>query len=92
MRDDGVLFVSIHHVELASLKKVCEKIFGAENFVGQLTWKARVKPVNIGEAKYRPQKEVEYVLMYQKSYVPGTFPPLYTGGERSCGSIYYFKS
>ena len=83
LRDDGVLFISIHDVELASLKKVCEEIFGAENFVGQITWKARVKPVNIGEAKYRPQKEVEYVLMYQKSYVPGTFSPLYTGGERT---------
>lgn len=83
MRDDGVLFISIHDVELASLKKVCEEIFGTENFVGQITWKARVKPVNIGEAKYRPQKEVEYVLMYQKSYVPGTFFPLYTGGERT---------
>ena len=83
LRDDGVLFISIHDVELASLKKVCEEIFGAENFVGQITWKARVKPVNIGEAKYRPQKEVEYVLMYQKSYVPGTFFPLYTGGERT---------
>lgn len=83
LRDDGVLFVSIHDIELASLKKLCEEIFGAENFVGQVTWKARVKPVNIGEAKYRPQKEVEYVLMYQKSYVPRTFFPLFTGGERS---------
>jgi adenine-specific DNA-methyltransferase len=83
LRDDGVIFISIHDVELASLKKVCEEIFGTENFVGQITWKARVKPVNIGEAKYRPQKEVEYVLMYQKSYVPGTFFPLYTGGERT---------
>lgn len=83
LRDDGVIFISIHDVELASLKKVCEEIFGAENFAGQITWKARVKPVNIGEAKYRPQKEVEYVLMYQKTYVPGTFFPLYTGGERT---------
>lgn len=83
LRDDGVLFISIHDTELASLKKICEEIFGAENFVGQITWKARVKPVNIGEAKFRPQKEVEYVLMYQKSYVTGTFFPLYTGGERS---------
>lgn len=83
LREDGVLFVSIHDVELASLKKLCEEIFGAENFVGQITWKARVKPVNIGEAKYRPQKEVEYILMYQKSYVPRTFFPLYTGGERT---------
>ncbi len=83
LRDDGVIFISIHDVEAANLKKICEEVFGVENFVGQITWKARVKPVNIGDAKYRPQKEVEYVLIYQKSYVPGSFYPLYTGGERS---------
>lgn len=83
LREDGVLLVSIHDAELANLKKICEEIFGTENFVGQITWKARVKPVNIGEAKYRPQKEVEYILMYQKSYAPGTFFPLYTGGKRT---------
>ena len=83
LREDGVIFISIHDVELANLKKLCEEIFGQENFVGQITWKARVKPVNIGEAKYRPQREVEYVLVFQKSYVQGTFKPLYTGGERS---------
>lgn len=83
LREDGVIFISIHDVEAANLKKLCEEVFGIENFVGQITWKARAKPVNIGDAKYRPQKEVEYVLIYQKSYVPGTFYPLYTGGERS---------
>jgi len=80
---NGVIFLSIHDAELANLKKICDEIFGGENFVGQVTWKARVKPVNIGEAKYRPQKEVEYVLIYQKQLTPATFFPLYTGGMRT---------
>jgi adenine-specific DNA-methyltransferase len=83
LREDGLIFASIHDVEVHSLKSVFNEVFGASNFVGQVTWKARVKPVNIGEAKYRPQREVEYVLVYQKNLTEGAFRPLYTGGIRS---------
>lgn len=36
---------------------MCDEIFGYRHNIGTLVWKARVKPVNIGEAKYRPQKK-----------------------------------
>lgn len=83
LKDDGVAFISINDIEVHNLKKLCDEIFGEENFIGQITWKARVKPVNIGDAKYRPQREVEYVLTYQKKFVSGVFQPLLTGGVRS---------
>jgi len=83
LREDGVIFVSINHRELAHLLRLCDEIFGEENFVGVVTWKARVKPVNLGEAKYRPQCETEYVLVYQSTDREGKFQPLYTGGVRS---------
>jgi adenine-specific DNA-methyltransferase len=83
LMEDGVIFISIHHRELAHLLRLSDEIYGEENFVGLVTWKARVKPVNIGEAKYRPQSETEYVLIYQRSSLPGKFQPLYTGGVRS---------
>ena len=83
LREDGVIFLSIHNRELAHLIRLCDEIFGEENFVGNVTWKARVKPVNVGEAKYRPQGETEYVVMYQKADSEGKFQPLYTGGVRS---------
>lgn len=83
LRDDGCIFISIHYRELGNLQRICDDIFGEENFVGIVTWKARVKPVNIGEAKYRPQGETEYVLIYQKADVEGKFLPLYTGGLRA---------
>jgi adenine-specific DNA-methyltransferase len=83
LSDDGLIFASIHDIEVHALKSVFNEVFGASNFVGQITWKARVKPVNIGEARYRPQREVEYVLVYQKSLTEGAFRPLYTGGVRS---------
>lgn len=83
LRDDGAIFISIHYKELANLLHLCNEIFGEENFVGNVTWKSRVKPVNIGEAKYRPQGETEYVVIYQRSDTEGKFQPLYTGGVRS---------
>ncbi|MHB8894149.1 MAG: site-specific DNA-methyltransferase [Candidatus Geothermincolia bacterium] len=83
LRDNGALYVSIHYRELAHLLKICDEIFGEENFVGNVTWKARVKPVNIGEAKYRPQGETEYVVIYQRSDKEGKFQPLFTGGVRA---------
>lgn len=83
LRKDGIIFISIHHVEVDNLKKVCNEVFGEEHFLGIITWKARVKPVNIGEAKYRPQGETEYVLVYEKSQTEGKFLPLLTGGVRT---------
>lgn len=83
LSDDGVIFISIGEDEVSNLRKLCDELLGEENFLGMVTWKARVKPVNIGEAKYRPQREIEYVLIYQKQFVEKTFLPLLTGGVRS---------
>ncbi len=83
LSDTGVMFISIHHRELAHTLRLCDELFGEENIVGIVTWKARVKPVNIGEAKYRPQGETEYVVIYQKTDKEGKFQPLYNGGLRS---------
>jgi adenine-specific DNA-methyltransferase len=83
LRDDGVIFISIDDNEVHNLRKLMDEIFGEENFVGQVTWKARVKPVNIGDAKYKPQCEVEYVIIYQKAQGEVKFRPLMTGGVRN---------
>ncbi len=83
LREDGVIFISIHDAEYSNLKMICDEIFGYRHSIGTLVWKARVKPVNIGEAKYRPQKEIEYILVYEKSGVGNKFFPLITGSVRS---------
>src|SRR5690625_2051152 len=36
LRDDGVIFISIDDHEVANLRKMCDEIFGEENFVAQL--------------------------------------------------------
>ncbi len=83
LRDDGIIFISIHEAEYTNLKMICDEVFGYRHSLGTIVWKARVKPVNIGEAKYRPQKETEYILVYEKSGVGNKFFPLVTGSVRS---------
>ena len=49
--EDGAIFISIHQKELSNLISVCNEVYGEENLAGIVTWKARVKPVNVGDAK-----------------------------------------
>jgi adenine-specific DNA-methyltransferase len=83
LRPDGVIFVSIGYHEFSNLKRLMDEVFGEECFAGLVTWKARVKPVNIGPAKVRPQQETEYVLVYEKSGSDASFHALYSGSVRS---------
>lgn len=38
LRDDGVIFISIDDHEVTNLRKICDEIFGEENFVVDLIW------------------------------------------------------
>jgi adenine-specific DNA-methyltransferase len=35
LTDDGVIFISIDDNEVDNLKKICNEVFGEDNFVGQ---------------------------------------------------------
>ena len=37
LRDDGVIFISIDDNEVANLRKVCDEVFGEDNFVAQIS-------------------------------------------------------
>lgn len=37
LKDDGVIFISIDDNEVANLRKLCDEIFGEDNFVGEIT-------------------------------------------------------
>lgn len=39
LQDDGVILVSIDEAESANLRKLCEEIFGSENYAGDIVWK-----------------------------------------------------
>jgi adenine-specific DNA-methyltransferase len=43
MTDDGVIFMSIDNHEEENLKKLCNEIFGEDNFVNKYTWLSNLK-------------------------------------------------
>ena len=46
LKDDGVIFISIDDNEVANLRKVCDEIFGEDNFIGNICHKARASVSN----------------------------------------------
>ena len=46
LRDDGVIFISIDDNEVDNLKKLCNEVFGEENFVAQIPWQSRASIQN----------------------------------------------
>jgi adenine-specific DNA-methyltransferase len=46
LREDGVIFISIDDHEVDNLKKLCNEIFGEENFIESIIWKKRSTPPN----------------------------------------------
>lgn len=63
LSEDGVVFISLDDNEIDNLKKVCNEIFGEQNFVECLIWKKRATPPNdknIGRIH-------EFILAYCKN-------------------------
>lgn len=46
LRDDGVIFISIDDNEQANLKRMCDEIFGEDNFISTIVWEKRYSPQN----------------------------------------------
>ncbi|PKO98153.1 MAG: site-specific DNA-methyltransferase [Bacteroidetes bacterium HGW-Bacteroidetes-8] len=75
LTDDGVIFISIDENEFANLKKVCNEIFGEENFIASIA--------NINNPKGRSDDKYiatahEYISLYAKeinSFQMGGFVP-----------------
>ena len=38
LREDGVIFITLDDSEIANLRKICDEIFGEENFVANALW------------------------------------------------------
>lgn len=64
LRDDGVIFISIDEREVENLKKVCNEVFGEENFIGSFIWR---KKDGGGQAKDYFAIEHEYIVVYRKT-------------------------
>ena len=64
LSDAGVMFISIDDNEQENLKKCCDEVFGAQNFVAQLVWEKKKKGAFLSK-NYINMKE--YILVYAKN-------------------------
>lgn len=64
LRDDGVIFISIDDCEVENLKKICDEVFGANNFIAQLIWQNKKGGGN--DSKYIAV-EHEYIISYARN-------------------------
>jgi len=91
LREDGVIFISIDDHEVDNLRKLCNEVFGEENFVAQVVVltnpKGRVMDRNFSRTH-------DYILVYSKGFletelslpkseeeVEGDYPEFDEGGK-----------
>ena len=63
LMEDGVIFISIDDNEQENLKKICDEVFGAHNFIAQIAWEKvhtrKNSAINFSSSH-------EYILCYAK--------------------------
>lgn len=64
LSDDGVIFISIDDHEVANLRKICDEVFGEDNFVAQIVWEQGRKSMAAQVAINH-----EYCLIYCKNKI-----------------------
>lgn len=64
LKDNGAIFISIDDNEVDNLKKLCNEVFGEDNFIAQFNWK-RKKEISSDSKNVAIQGE--YLLCYGKS-------------------------
>ena len=65
LTDDGVIFISIDDNEQANLKRLCDEIFGEENFVVDLKWLNKEGGGSSDSKLFRVKDE--HILLYSKN-------------------------
>lgn len=70
LSDDGVIFISIDENEADSAKKICDEVFGRDNYRNQLLVRRRIKSLNVQFADNGLRSfnvGFEYVYVYSKT-------------------------
>lgn len=63
LTDDGVIFISIDDNEVHNLRKVCDEVFGEENFVAQFPWRKRTAKSDV---PFGVSQDYEWLLSFAK--------------------------
>lgn len=66
LKEDGVIFISIDDTEVGNLRKCCDEIFGAQNFVADLIWQKKFSRSN--DASYFSTMH-DHILCYCKNSI-----------------------
>ena len=64
LTDDGLVFISIDDNESANLAKICDEIYGGENFVGSISWLKKRKGSFLSK---KLVSMTELLLVYSKT-------------------------
>lgn len=64
LADDGAIFISCDDNEQASLKLICDEIWGSSNFVNNIIWQKKFSPQN--DAKYFSDNH-DFIICYSKN-------------------------
>ncbi|ENO1827245.1 DNA methyltransferase [Vibrio parahaemolyticus] len=62
LAENGVIYISIDESEITNLRRVCDEIFGEDNFLGSILWKKKTNGNNMG---YIPPVH-DYIVAYGK--------------------------
>ena len=74
LSDDGVIFISIDDNEVAQLRKICDEIFGEENFRNQIVVRRGSKSVQAQFDTWdKLGQDIEFILLYTR-YANYRFP------------------
>jgi adenine-specific DNA-methyltransferase len=65
LRDDGVIFISIDDSEASTLRKICDEVFGEDNFISCIVWR---KKTGAGAVPRGFIPLHEYILCYGKNF------------------------
>lgn len=63
LKDDGVIFISIDDNEVANLRKICDEIFGEDNFISTIS---RIMKTGGNQGKFF-SPNIDYILVYAKN-------------------------
>jgi len=71
LQDHGVIFISIDDGEVAQLRKICDEVFGSENYISEFIWHSRQNKDNrnINGVSI----DHEYILCYTRQHGCRTF-------------------
>lgn len=78
LTDDGVIFISIDDNEQDNLKKLCNEVFGEENFVCEFIWKSKLGKVGTTSTISSTH---EYILCFSRSIQTTQFKMIETPND-----------